>query len=81
MPFARVRAPDAVQYQDVCTGITGAIGTSYSVIGGTMIIPKPTRLHHAHQTRALYWHGFVESGTRVMMTLQRRSDTFSVPVH
>ena len=43
MPFARVRAPDAVQYQDVCTGITAAIGTSYSVIGGTMIIPTSVR--------------------------------------
>ena len=43
MPFVRVRAPDAVQYQDVCTGITGAIGTSYSVIGGTMIIPTSVR--------------------------------------
>ena len=43
MPFVRVRAPDAVQYQDVCTGITGAIGTSASVIGGTMIIPTSVR--------------------------------------
>jgi hypothetical protein len=43
MPFVRVRALDAVQYQDVCMGITGAIGTSYSVIGGTMIIPTSVR--------------------------------------
>jgi PPOX class probable F420-dependent enzyme len=42
MPFVRVRAPDAVQYRDVCTGVTGAIGTSYSVIGGTMIIHLTT---------------------------------------
>ena len=32
MPFVRVRALYAVQYQDVCTGIIGAIGTSYSVL-------------------------------------------------
>ena len=32
MPFVRVRAPNAVQYRDVCTGVTGAIGTSYSVL-------------------------------------------------
>ena len=43
MPCARVRAPDAVQCQDVCTGITAASGTSYSVIGGTMIIPTSVR--------------------------------------
>jgi hypothetical protein len=32
MPFVRVRAPTAVQYRDVCMGVTGAIGTSYSVL-------------------------------------------------
>ena len=32
MPFVRVRVPNAVQYRDICTGVTGAIGTSYSVL-------------------------------------------------
>src|SRR5262245_30979208 len=32
MPFVHVRAPNAVQYRDVCTRVTGAIATSYSVL-------------------------------------------------